>query len=130
MKPKLTEEILQEAIGLVSNGATNKDVYEYIGVAEGTFYRWLREPRNDLERKLGQELKRAEQKRKQWCLKRIHAAAENGQWQAAAWYLERKYPNEYAKTQRITGQITTTQKPDALTQAINETVRHMEHDAQ
>ena len=126
LKPKLNEKLLEEAIGLIANGATNKDVCNYIGVAESTFYRWLKEPRTDLERKLGEELKRAESRRRMWCLKKIYAAADSGSWQAAAWYLERRYPNEYARTQRITGEVITTQRSDALTEAIKETARKME----
>jgi hypothetical protein len=31
-------------------------------------------------------------------LERIHAAAQEGAWQAAAWILERRYPHEYGRT--------------------------------
>jgi hypothetical protein len=34
-------------------------------------------------------------------LRHINRAAETGAWQAAAWYLERVYPDEYGKRQRI-----------------------------
>lgn len=126
MKPKLTEELAKEAIGLIADGASNQDVINYLGVAEGTFYTWLREPKNDAQRALAQGMKKAETKRKIWHLQRIHRAAENGDWKASAWYLERRYPNEYARTQRITGEVVTTQKSDALTEAIKETARKME----
>ena len=125
-KPKLTSEIAEESIRLVKAGASNSDVIAYIGVTETTFYRWLREPRTEPERQLSQGLKKAETERKLWHLQRIHKAAEEGDWKASAWYLERRYPNEYARTQRITGEVITTQKSDALTEAIKETARKME----
>ena len=31
-------------------------------------------------------------------LERIHAAAAEGAWQAAAWLLERRFPHEYGRT--------------------------------
>lgn len=126
MKPKLTPELTREAIRLVQNGASNSDVISYLGVAESTFYAWLRDPQNDVQLELAQGLKKAETERKLWHLQRIHKAAEEGDWKASAWYLERRYPNEYARTQRITGEVVTTQKSDALTEAIKETARKME----
>ena len=126
MKPKLTPEIADEAIKLIKGGASNADVIAYIGVAETTFYKWLREPANEAQKQLAQGLKKAETERKLWHLQHIHKAAEEGDWKASAWYLERRYPNEYARTQRISGEITTNQKSDALSEAIRETVRKME----
>lgn len=126
MPNKLTDELTDEAIKLVRNGATNADVIAYIGVVESTFYNWLKNPKTKAQRKLSEGLKKAETERKLWHLQRIHNAAQNGDWKASAWYLERRYPNEYARTQRIQGEINTIQKPDALTQAILETAKKME----
>lgn len=126
VKPKLTPELAEEAIRLVKGGASNADVISYLGVAEGTFYAWLRDPQNDAQRALAQGLKKAETERKLWHLQRIHKAAEEGDWKASAWYLERRYPNEYARTQRLTGEVVTTQRSDALTEAIRETAKRME----
>lgn len=125
VKPKLTEELAKEAIGLVSTGASNQDVINYLGVAESTFYAWLRDPQNEAQTALAQGMKKAETKRKLWHLQRINKAAE-GDWKASAWYLERRYPSEYARTQRITGTVETIQRPDALTEAIMETAKRME----
>lgn len=126
MKPKLTPELAKEAISLVKGGASNADVIAYLGVAESTFYAWLREPQNEAQAALAQGLKKAETERKLWHLQRIYKAADDGDWKASAWYLERRYPNEYARTQRITGEVITTQRSDALTEAIKETARKME----
>lgn len=126
MKPKLTKELAEEAIKLVKVGASNQDVIDYLGVAESTFYAWLRNPQNEAQTALSQGMKKAETERKLWHLQRIHQAAEKGDWKASAWYLERRYPNEYARTQRITGEVSTVQKSDALTEAIRETARMME----
>ena len=126
MKPKLTEELAEEAIKLVKGGASNQDVISWLGVSEGTFYGWIKNPRNKAQEQLAEGLKKAETERKLWHLQRIHRAAEKGDWKASAWYLERRYPNEYARTQRISGEIVTAHKSDALSEAIKETVRKME----
>lgn len=101
-KEKLTADIVRQAVKLVSNGASNIDVINYIGVAEGTFYAWLRDPKTENQRQLAQGLKKAETERKLWHLQQIQRAAEKGKWQASAWYLERKYYNEYGQAQRVT----------------------------
>ena len=126
MKPKLTEELAKQAIDLAKGGASNADIIAWLGVTESTFYSWIRNPKNKAQSALQQGMKKAETERKLWHLQRIHKAAENGDWKASAWYLERRYPNEYARTQRITGTVETVQRNDALTDSIMETVRKME----
>lgn len=126
MKPKLTPELAEEAVKLVKGGASNADVIAWLGVSETSFYKWLREPQNRAQRELAQGMKKAETERKLWHLQKIHKAADNGDWKASAWYLERRYPDEYAQTRRITGAVETVQKSDALTEAIRETARAME----
>lgn len=126
MRPKLTQELADRAIALIKNGASNADVIAYLGVAETTFYAWIREPKNRAQKQLAQGIKKAEVDRKMFHIRRINDAAKNGDWKASAWYLERRYPNEYARTQRISGTVETIQKPDALTEAIMETARKME----
>lgn len=126
---KLTPELADEAIKLVKAGATTADVINYLGCASNTFYQWLRNPKNEAQERLRDGMLQAEAERKLWCLQKIHKAAEKGDWKAAAWYLERRYPNEYARTQRITGEVTTNERSDALTEAIKATVRKMESSA-
>lgn len=100
-KEKLTKELVREAVTLVQNGASNKDVIAYLGVNQATFYRWLNTPKTENQRELCKLLKKAETERKVWHLQRIHKAAEEGNWQASAWYLERRYPQEYGRTHRV-----------------------------
>lgn len=126
VKPKLTPELAEEAIRLVKGGASNADVISYLGVAEGTFYAWLRDPQNDAQRALAQGLKKAETERKLWHLQRIHKAAEEGDWKASAWYLERRYPREYARTQRTIEMSRGTEvEDDALSKSLEELGKQM-----
>ncbi len=102
-KPKLTYKLVEQAVEMKSHGMSNADICFALGIAEGTFYRWLREDDTKLKRALSQGLKKAEAEYKETLLQSIMATAtreKNPQWTAAAWLLERKYPDEYAQTTR------------------------------
>lgn len=98
-REKLTAEVIAEAVRLVKTGLSDADVSAVIGVRPDTFSKWKNHPKNELQIRLGQELKKAESERKGALLARILKASE-GNWQAAAWLLERKYPAEFAKPDR------------------------------
>ena len=102
-KPKLTYKMVEQAVEMKSHGLSNVDICAGLGITEGTFYRWLREDDTKLKRALKQGLKKAEAEYKETLLQSIMATAtreKNPQWTAAAWLLERKYPDEYAQTAR------------------------------
>ena len=104
-KPKLTTRMVEQAVEMKSHGLSNVDICAGLGITEGTFYRWLREDDTKLKRALKQGLKKAEAEYKETLLRSIMATAtreKNPQWTAAAWLLERKYPDEYAQTTRKT----------------------------
>lgn len=126
MKPKLTEELSKEAIRLVRSGASNADVIAWLGVADSTFYRWIQQPKTSAEHKLSEGMKKAETERKLWHLQRIHKAAEDGDWKASAWYLERRYPREYARTQRTIEMSRGSEiEDDALSKSLEELGKQM-----
>lgn len=103
-RPRLSRDDIREAEKMKAAGCLNKDIAAYIGVAEETFSRWVNHPKSDNQRQLGQALKRAEAKRKRDLLVTIYNAAAskiNPKWQAAAWLLERQYPDEFAQRQRV-----------------------------
>ena len=99
-KPKLTKSLIKEASKLISGGLTNRDACAVLGVSETAFYRWIQEPRKGLEIELWEALEKAKAMRKAFMLQSITNAASDGTWQAAAWYLERQYPAEYARPDR------------------------------
>ena len=69
---------------------------------ESTFYRWIGDPKNKLQRELSEGLKKEESAFKRTLLTTIRSAAlaRNQYWTAAAWLLERKYPDEFGKADR------------------------------
>ena len=102
-KPKCTQELIDKAAEMKRHGLTNKDICQALCISETTFYRWLQKPTNKLHRALSESLKKAEADYKGELLRSIEETAtrvKNPQWTAAAWLLERKYPDEYAQTTR------------------------------
>ena len=97
---KLNEETINDLTLCISQGMTNKDACTVAGIATSTFYGWINNPSNELEKELADRVERARVVRKMQLLQTIFDAAENGCWQAAAWYLERRYPEEFAKPDR------------------------------
>ena len=66
------------------------------GVGQSTYFDWVA-TKSDFQ----ELIKRAESEMKERALKVINQAAQNGQWQAAAWLLERREPNEYGRQDRV-----------------------------
>ena len=95
-KSKLTKEMVDKAIELGKSGLNNKDIIKSFQVDESTFYKWLKNPKTDQQRRLRDGLKQAETDLKQFHLNVIINAGREGKWQASAWYLERKYSDEFA----------------------------------
>lgn len=100
-KTKLTYELIETMAELKGKGLSNKDVCAAVGISEQTLYRWLRKPSTKLHRSLCESLKKAEAARKEALLQRIYDASEKPQsWTAAAWLLERQYPDEFGRVDR------------------------------
>lgn len=102
MRPKLTEEMVEQMAALKADGLSNKDICRAVGIHEATLYRWVSKPSGRPHRALGESLNKAEANYKRTLLTTIREAVikKNGQWTAAAWLLERKYPDEYGRAER------------------------------
>ena len=57
-RAKLTQEMVDEAIRLKADGLSNGDIICALGIHESTFYRWIGDPKNRLQRELSEGLKR------------------------------------------------------------------------
>lgn len=100
-RPKCTKEAIEAAVKLKQAGVNNKDIAAAIGVSESRFSKWVNHPQSDNQRQLGQALKKVEAEYKAALLSIIAKNAKNRDWKAAAWLLERKYPQEYGKQLRL-----------------------------
>lgn len=92
----------ERGLGVWGDGLSNEDIICALGIHQSTFYRWIGDPKNKLQRALSEGLKKEESEFKHTLLTTIRAAAlaRNQYWTAAAWLLERKYPDEYGKADR------------------------------
>lgn len=87
---KYSEEVTEEICKFIKGGAFNKDAATMAGIHEDTFYEWMKKP------EFSESIKKAEAERKVGLINRIVAASKDT-WQAAAWYLERVYHDEFSK---------------------------------
>ena len=102
-KPMLTYEMVEQATEMKSHGMTNIDICRALGFSETAWYNWLQKPNTKVKQALVEGIKKAEAEYKDTLLSTIMATAtreKNPQWTAAAWLLERKYPDEFAQTTR------------------------------
>lgn len=96
-KPKCTSEVIERAVRLKSHGALDKDIAAACGVAAQTFSTWVNHPKSKRQAELAEALKRCEAEYYAQLEGIILRAAEETDWKAAAWLLERKRPAQYAK---------------------------------
>lgn len=101
---KLTSELIEQICAFIENGNTNKDACYMVGISEATLYNWIAKasklkkqtPDNAIYFELLESLKRAEARFRAYHISVINNASRRN-WQASAWMLERRYPNEYGR---------------------------------
>ncbi len=89
-----TPRLIEQAADAIRKGSTAELAARSIGVSRSTWFRWLKrgEEGNELAfRRFHRAVKRAEATCAVEALQVIHEAAEDGNWKAAAWLLERRY---------------------------------------
>ena len=104
-RPKLTKELVKKAISLKSDGMSDKDICIACDVSQSAFYRWQENGgKSDLQRELVEGLKKAESNYKGALLRSIKEQGKKD-WRALCWLLERKYPEEYSRVDRVTANV-------------------------
>jgi len=108
---KLTPERRAKAVAAVKLGMTRAQQAAYAGVSLSTLQKWLakgRAAKGGALSKWADEMEESEAVAIARNLAVIMKAAREGTWQAAAWYLERKYPDDYGRrvpTIEVTQQV-------------------------
>jgi len=107
-KPKLSKEMVDQICLYIENGNTNKDAVLLSGITETAFYQWkekanrikdagrLNRSENEIYLYLLESIKKAESKFRAYHIGNINVASKK-EWQASAWMLERRYPNEFGR---------------------------------
>lgn len=106
--PKLTKELVRRAIELKGNGLSNQDICTACDISEAAFYRWQQQCKTPLQRELVEGLKRAEADYKNALLENIKRQGAERDWKAHAWLLERKYPAEFGRVDRVQAEVNQT----------------------
>lgn len=119
---KLNEETATAIVNAVRAGNTQETAAAFAGINKDTLYTWLRKGRSatrgayhDFVEALDQALASSEVRD----LALIGKAAEE-QWQAAAWRLERRYPERYGRRTRLEGQVDVRAVPYVDTSKLDE----------
>ena len=102
------EELKRTFLTAIELGMSNIKACELAGISEETFYYWMRKAEEDSKSsnpttlkkspylKFLKELKIARARFQHKHISRITNASDNGSWQASAWLLERRCPDEFA----------------------------------
>ena len=95
----LTERLL-EAIKL---GMYTEHACAYAGISSSTFRRWREKAEEGIEpfQSFWLQVNKAEADAIIRRVARIEQAGKDGQWQADAWLLERKYPDKFGRKEKL-----------------------------
>lgn len=98
-KTKLTDTVMKKIIEAIEKGNTYENAALLSGIAERTFYYWMEKGEKEQDGKYYQflqEVKKANATAEQRNVIIIQDAAMD-QWQAAAWFLERRNPAKWGR---------------------------------
>lgn len=101
---KLTPETQKRILEALSVGTTYALACQYAGITYATFRRWMvqgEQAKSGKFRDFYDAVKEAEGRAVVGWLAKIERAANEGNWQAAAWKLERRYPEDFGRRDRI-----------------------------
>ena len=97
---KLKVDIITEAL---QGGNTRRTAAAYAGISPRTLQRWLKRGREEDEGEyvdLLRHVEMAEADATVCMVAAVMKAAQSGEWRAAAWWLERRYPDDWGRRPR------------------------------
>ncbi len=101
---KLTPEIQEKIVQALSIGTYRKDAAEYAGIDAATLYRWMlrgAREKDSAYADLRTAVLEAESRAKITAIGSITKAMRNGDWRAAAYWLERKFPHQFSDRSQL-----------------------------
>ncbi len=108
-KSKLDKDRQDKLLKAIRVGNDKKVACALAGISEATLYRWLEQSnqKNASEqlREFRELFERSEAEAEVLKVSRIAQAADNGRWQAAAWWLERKHPERWGQQTKIKAEL-------------------------
>ena len=103
---KLTPELQADLVRALASGAFIEAAGEYVGIHPDTYYGWMRRGQDEGEGpffEFSETIKKARSAVTLRMAGRILAAADDGTWQAGAWWLERSHPDQYGRRTNLAG---------------------------
>jgi len=100
---RLTPEVVTKLCEAIASGLNRQHAAQQAGIGGRTLYRWLKRGRRRETPELVAlvaAVKKAESEAVKKHIGNISTAANNGTWQASAWWLERNHPQHYAINRR------------------------------
>lgn len=106
---KLTPDLMAKVLDALRAGNYIETACAYAGIGTTTYYRWMEQAEDDKADDIYREFRdavaqaRAESEVRNVAL--VQRAANEGTWQASAWFLERSYPRRWGRHDRheVTG---------------------------
>ncbi len=101
---KLTPDVQQRIVQAITIGTHRQDAAEYAGIDAATFRRWmtrgLEEPDGPYS-EFRTAIVEAEARAKITAMGCITKAARDGDWKAASWWLQKKYPHQFSEQSQL-----------------------------
>lgn len=108
-KLKLTPEVQQKIVSAIRAGNYAFVAAEMAGIGRSTYWRWLemgeKPDAQPVYREFRDAVKEAEAAAEVASVALIRQAAQNGTWQAAAWYLERKHGDRWGRNDKVRQEV-------------------------
>jgi len=97
------EKLIDTLLDSIASGMYVNLACQSVGIDTSTLYQWKKKGQQGIHPydKVWKRLQIAEAKAVERRLNRIDEAGQNGNWQADAWYLERRYPHLFGKRDTI-----------------------------
>jgi hypothetical protein len=95
ISPQQKADIKALIVKSLKTGCSRRDAYGYAGIDQNTFHHWM-----DADREFKESIEKAECEAAVHYTSIIISAADKKNWQAAAWWLERKRPDDFGRKDR------------------------------
>lgn len=106
-KSIISEEIIDAVVNSLRAGNYILTACEYAGISNDAYYDWIERAKDpdapELFHKFAAEVKKARAGAEMRNVNNIQKAAQNGTWQASAWWLERSFPDRWGRRTTLTG---------------------------
>lgn len=103
-KSKLTKERVDKICDALRKGNYVQTACQSVGISQTTYYKWKELGEQGVEpykTEFLEPTQEAEALGELALQENIYDCANEGNWTASAWILERKYPNRWARTERV-----------------------------